>query len=151
MPLWYRVFGASDVQPEPEALLQQLRGVGGHVTGQFRGDEQGWFHAELHIADDKGLIELNRYLATEEGIRHELNSWAAWLESVGEGPTHQQLMRHMVATAQLFVLQAPTDFPLLDRLSLCLCQFLARGTDGVYQVDGLGVYSSEGVLLVPEA
>ena len=45
MPPWYRVFGTSDSHPEPAAILGALRALGVEVTGQFRGDEQGWFHA----------------------------------------------------------------------------------------------------------
>ena len=48
MALWYRVFGANDVHPAPAELLAHLHGVGIAAEGHFRGDDRGWFAAELH-------------------------------------------------------------------------------------------------------
>jgi hypothetical protein len=158
MSQWFRVFGRNDVQPAPAALLEWLHGQGVEVTGNFRGDDLGWFQAELLVDPDAAPLRLDRYLAKEDDIRGELNTWAAWLESAGDSPTHLRLMQHVVGTMQLFTLHQPieeaeeiADEPLVETLCIGLCQFLARATDGVYQADHQGFFAADGTVLVPEA
>jgi hypothetical protein len=99
MSLWYRVFGANESQPAPADLLAHLHGAGLSVTGHFRGDDLGWFAAELVVAVGETPLQLERFLATEDGIRNELNTWAAWLETCDYSPNHLALMndRHQTA------------------------------------------------------
>jgi hypothetical protein len=153
MPRWYRVFGTSAVQPPPADLLEHLNASGLTVAGHFRGDDLGWFRAELVYAEDSPPLELQRYLAGEEGIRGELNTWAAWLETQEENRHHGRLMGHMIGTQQLFTLALPEDEigdELAERVSLETCRFLAGRTDGVYQVDHGGFFAADGTLLVEE-
>jgi hypothetical protein len=151
---WYRVFGSNDAVIEPAALLSsQSRNLGMEVTGRFRGDDLGWFEAELALHGTR--LELQRFLAQEEDLRDELNSWAAWLETAEDNPDSGRLMRQMIATTQLFTLRrvdrAPDDYEnLIEELCIGLCQFLAGATNGVYQVDGKGFFDAEGMLLVAE-
>ena len=49
--MWYRVFGRSDEQPAPGAILEHLAGLGVPVPGRFAGDDAGWFRAELPLGD----------------------------------------------------------------------------------------------------
>ena len=152
MGLWYRVFGRNDAPPAPGAILEHLTGLGAAVTGRFAGDEAGWFRAELVCAGE-GPLGLERFLSAAEGIRAELNSWAAYLETCGDSPGHVRLMERMIQTAQLFTLgcpDQPADPALVERLCLGLCRFLARATDGVYQVDGRGFFAADGTLLLGE-
>ena len=97
---------------------------------------------------DKPLV-LERYRADEEGIRAELNSWAAFLETC-DGPHHIPLMERTIQTRQLFTLHNPTGDVGLDRECHRLCQLLARITAGFYQADSLGFFDADGTLLVEE-
>jgi hypothetical protein len=153
MSQWYRVFGSNDVQPAPAALLEQVRALGVPVTGRFQGDDLGWFRGDLGIGEDAMPLPIERYLGSEEGIRAELNTWAAWLESAGESPVHLRLMQHMIGTTQVFTLGPidPDDEPAAGPVCLALCRFLAGATAGVYQADGLGFFDPAGALLVPES
>jgi hypothetical protein len=153
MSQWYRIFGSNDVQPAPAALLEQVHALGVPVTGSFKGDDLGWFRAELVIGDDKTPLPVERYLAGEEGIRAELNTWAAWLEAAGEAPEHHRLMQQMIATTQVFTLGPinPDHEPAAGPVCVALCRFLAGATAGVYQADGQGFYAADGTLLVPES
>jgi hypothetical protein len=144
--MWLRVFGTNDQQPEPAAMLEYLHRLGIEATGKFRGDDQGWFNAEL--TGDEVSIVLERYLVKEEDIRSALNSWAAWLETVEDNPNHGQLMQHVIGTTQLFTLELPTD--LAPPWTTALGRFLAQETAGVYQVDQLGFFAPDGTLLLPE-
>jgi hypothetical protein len=151
--LWYRVFGSNDAQIPPAALLEHLAGFGSKATGRFRGDDRGWFHAELALPEEGGQIELERYLAEEEGIRDELNTWAAWLETQEDNPQHGRLMQHVIASRQVFTLHlAETAEGGAEGAGVCqsLCRFLAAQTAGVYQVDGQGIFAADGALLVKE-
>jgi hypothetical protein len=134
---WFRVFGRSPVEPQPAALLEHLQ-----ATGKFRGDDLGWFHADLVTED--GPIELDRFLASEDGIRAELRTWAAWLETREGHPNHGPLMERMIATQQVFTLHGPAE-----ACEAC-CRYLAGVTDGVYQVDGRGIVAADGTLLLEE-
>jgi hypothetical protein len=152
MSRWFRVFGTSSGGPQPAALLEHLQGLGFPVTGRFQGDDLGWFRAELSHPEAAAPLALERYLSSEEGIRAELNTWAAWLESTGEGPVQTQLLQHMISTTQVFTLGPidPGEIADLDGLCLAVCRFLALATAGVYQVDGEGFFAADGSLLVPE-
>jgi hypothetical protein len=145
---WYRVFGAADASVEPARLLEHLHGLGLEAAGHFKGDDRGWFRAELALPEDGGHVEVERYLADEEGVRDELNTWAAWLETHEDNPQHGRLMRHMIATRQVFTLQQEDEEA--GELCLAVCRYLARATEGVYQVDGRGFFSADGDLLVGE-
>jgi hypothetical protein len=150
--MWFRVFGTNGRQPEPAALLDHLQAHGFTVSGRFRGDDQGWFQVELWFGPDAPLL-LSCYRAEEEGLRAELNTWAAWLETVEDNPHHGPLMRHVIGTTQLFALELPADHPQVGPLYLAcvaLCRYLARETAGVYQADGEGFANADGELLLRE-
>lgn len=147
--MWYRVFGTSETAVDPNTVLEQLHAEGFEVTGHFRGDELGWFHVDLLFGGETA-IEVERYLASEEGIRAQLNTWAAWLESMPDNPRQLQLMQHMISTKQLFTLCPPADDEPPTQICLALCRFLAQVTDGVYQIDGQGVFAADGSLLVAD-
>ena len=149
--MWLRVFGMNDVQPEPAALLEHLTGLGVNVSGNFRADDQGWFQADLQ-KDGKPFLQLDRYLAREEGIRAELNSWAAWLETAETNPHHGWLMERIINTRQLFTLYPRNGGTSSEtgRIATQLCRYLAGCTDGVFQVDGVGFSAADGRLLIPE-
>jgi hypothetical protein len=152
MSRWFRVFGTSDAQPAPARLLEETRGLGGDVSGRFRGDDLGWFRADLALAGEEAALPVERFLSSEEGIRAELNTWAAWLEETGR-PEAVRLMQHMVSTSQVFTLGPldPDAGAAVESLYVGLCRFLARETAGVYQIDGQGFFAADGTLLVPDS
>jgi hypothetical protein len=157
MSQWFRIFGRNDLQPAPVALLDEVRCQWPDAQAHFRGDDLGWFAAELVVDPDQPSLRLDRYLAKEDDIRAELNTWAAWLESAGETTIHLQLMQHVISTTQLFTLHQPLEDAeaseadlMIQNLCVHLCRFLAGATDGVYQVDHLGFFSADGVLLLAE-
>jgi hypothetical protein len=158
MNQWFRVFGLSDGQPAPGALTEELRRLHEDATAHFRGDDLGWFEARLFLQADMLPILVERFLTREDDIRSELSTWAGWIESTGESPTHLRIMQHIIATRQFFTLHhlleevdEPGDEPLDDKLCLDLCRFLARSTDGIYQVDHHGFFAAAGTLLLSEA
>jgi hypothetical protein len=147
--MWYRVFG-NDAPVDPAALLQHLHDAGVEVEARFGADDQGWFRAELRLPSEDEPILLQRYLASEAGIRAELNTWAAWLEALPDDPVHRALMQRIVFSRQVFTLQRDPQENAQAELCLTVCRYLARQTEGVYQVDGQGFFDSAGVLLVKE-
>lgn len=149
--MWYRVFGMNEAQPEPEAFLAHLQSQGFAVRGHFRGDDQGWFEAKFDLSDGLPSFDVERYLASEEGIRADLNTWAAWLE-ISDSPHSERLMQDVIGATQLFTLQDSLDDDDENQkeLMLAICRFLAQETGGFYQVDGQGFFSAEGTLLVKE-
>ena len=155
MPMWFRVFGAGEAEPDPAGLVEHVRGLfRDDVTVRFRGDDQGWFAAEVALPDPQENWRLDRYLAGEEGIRHLLNSWAAWAETVEDGDIRDRLLRHLVNTRQVFTFEVGIGDPDLvadiDRACHALCRFLARQTEGVYQADGRGFFAADGSVLLRE-
>lgn len=151
--MWLRVFSIKEVAPDPAKLLEHLQGQGFAVRGDFGGDALGWFRADLRLEGEAEPIPLHRYLATEEDLRDDLNSWAAWLETVDNNRQARRLMQQMIGAAQVFTFQLEPDLdedepPL--QLALAACKYLAQETQGVYQVDHKGFYAPNGTLLVPE-
>ena len=147
--MWVRVFGTTDSQPEPTAVLEVLQGIDPRARAQFRRDDQGWFEAEVSVGDGPSFFRVQCYRADEEGIRGELSAWAAWLETADDQPEHARLMRHVIRTTQLFTIEAAADGPAAAWCRF-LTRFLAGATDGVYQVDGEGFFDADGALLVGE-
>jgi hypothetical protein len=150
--MWYRVFGTSDNQTTPEVILSHLRGLGCAVAADFHGDDTGWLKAEITFAATTP-IHVERFLSSEEGIRAELNTWAAYLETCDYSANHTRLMELMVQTRQLFTIRRPFDAAdeiLTEKICLGLSQFLARFTAGVYQIDGQGFFGADGLLLLQE-
>jgi len=148
----YRVFGLSDAEPSPASLLTYLRGHYPALVGHFKGDDLGWLRAELIMAPHAPAIILERFLGSESEIRSQLNTWVAWLETV-EHPRRMSITDQVVETQQLFTLQLPDE--LHERqdareLARLVCQYLAQVTNGIYQVDEFGFFSSDGLLLIPE-
>ena len=144
MSRWCRVFGTSAEQPAPAAVLEYLRGLG--VTGKmhFRGDSAGWTALEVVLDVNASPLVLECFLSSEDGIRKELNSWAAWLETCEDSPHHTLLMERVIQTKQLYTLRH-------ERLSADLCRWLARMTDGIYQCDEAGFFAADGTLLIRES
>jgi hypothetical protein len=148
----YRVFGVTDSPVEPAELLEYLHAGGFEAATSFRGDDRGWFEAELLLVGEDKPIKIERFLATEDGVRTELHTWIAWLETVAT-PHQDRLIRHFVGTRQVFtVSMSPTADTEHSRPKFCLtvCRYLARQTEGIYQVDGQGLFTTEGELLLPE-
>jgi hypothetical protein len=158
METWYRVFGHNDFPIDSPALLEWLRARQPDATGHFRGDELGWFEARLQFPAHATPLLVERFLTKEDEIRGELNTWAAWLETADDGPEPVRLMQHVISTKQLFTIHQAVeddeeeleDTHTVQTLCVNLCQFLARCTNGVYQVDGQGFFAADGRLLVSE-
>jgi hypothetical protein len=148
MSTWYRVFGTNSTEPAPAALLEYVQAVEPGTTAAFKGDSEGWFQAEVVCRD--ATVVLERFLASEEGIRAELNNWAAWIETVEGHPQRDRLMRHMIGTSQLFTLRSPLGEAGMKALCLAACRFLAAATEGVFQVDDEGFFAADGTSLIKE-
>src|SRR5262245_34232556 len=99
--LWYRIFGALDSTPEPAGLEACLSGSGVSARLSWAADVTGWYRADIQLPEGEPLV-LERFLAGEEGIRAELNAWAAYLETREDYPQHQALMERAIQTRQLF-------------------------------------------------
>jgi hypothetical protein len=140
MDRWYRVF-AGPALPDPQVVRTALG-----ATGTFEADGDGWYLARLITADGQPLT-IDRYRADEEGIRAELNSWAAWVETCGDDRYHTGLMEQLIQTAQLFLFALPEG---TERFGEDVCRVLANATGGIYQIDGRGLFEADGTLLVAE-
>ncbi len=145
---WYRIFGGSSAMPAPAAILEFLTFRNASVSGDFAADACGWYRADLVV--ESAALQLERYLADEAGIRAELNSWAAWLETRTDAAEHVHLMERMIQTAQLFTLRSDEDSPRAEDVCVELCRFLAEATAGVYQIDERGFFAVDGRLLIAE-
>lgn len=151
--MWYRVFGKSETEPPPAALAEHLHAAGVAVEPHFAGDDLGWTRGELKFPGGSTPVFVQRYLASEDDIRDELNAHAAVLETCDDSPNHGRLMEHVIQTRQLFVLDRPADGAdeaALETLLGEACRFLAANTDGVYQIDGRGWFAADGTRLVQE-
>lgn len=149
--MWYRVFAAAAADIPPADLLEHLQRLGHKVVGRFRGDERGWFSAELDLPGEQMPLDLQRYFADEKGIRDELNTWAAWLETQADSLHRDNLMRRVIQSRQVFTILRPSELDeAADDACRQACVFLARSTDGVYQIDDQGFFAADESLLVAE-
>jgi hypothetical protein len=151
--MWHRVFSLSAESPPPSALAAHLHAAGLPVTPHFRGDDLGWTVGELVLPGGGSPVVISRYLTAEDGLRAELNAFAAELETMDFSPHHGRLMQHVVQTKQLVTFRRPLDHAdeaALDQLCGEVVRFLAERSEGVYQIDGRGWFAADGELLIPE-
>ncbi|HJZ89460.1 MAG TPA: hypothetical protein VKE40_01220 [Gemmataceae bacterium] len=150
--MWYRVFCRSADEVPPAAILGKLRDEALPVEGRFRRDDLGWTAGELAIG--KGApVYLERYLATADSIRDDLNTWAAWLETLDYSPNNTSLMELVIQTQQLVIIRKPLDHSNeveVDRVCRAVCLFIAASADGVFQVEDDGWYAADGGLILKE-
>jgi hypothetical protein len=150
--MWYRVFGSSDVEPPPAALAEHLHALGLAVEPHFKGDDLGWMAGELRLPTGSPVL-LTRYLTKEDDLRDDLNAHAAELETMDYSPNSAPLMQLVIQTKQVVTLRKPVDAAdevLLDKVLDAAVRFLAAATEGVFQIDGRGWFSTTGELLVQE-
>jgi hypothetical protein len=151
--MWYRVFGKAEIEPSAPSLAASLHADGLEVAPHFKGDELGWTSGELRFSQGGTPIYLERYLASEDEIRDDLNAYAAMLETCDYSPNHRMLMEHAIQTKQLIVIRSPVDTVnevLAEKILIHTCRFLASQTEGVYQIDGQGWFAANGELLLQE-
>jgi hypothetical protein len=152
MGLWYRIFGRSDASITPEAISAHLAASGFATAKVVAADGAAWLRAEIRFAATTPIY-LERFRADEEGIRAELNSWAAFLETCDYEPKHASLMERVIQTRQLFTLRKPidcSDETLAEGLCVSLCRFLSETTEGIWQADDDGFHAADGTLLLKE-
>ena len=142
MSTWVRVFGRSEAGPDLDRLCRvlQARVPGLAITSQD--GTRGWEHLELRGSSESLTIE--RFWRDEEGIRGELQAWAAWLETVPANPHAERLMAHFIQTQQVFTMQCDTG----TEFAAMVGGVLAAEVEGVWQMDGKGVFDAGGELLV---
>jgi hypothetical protein len=151
MARWYRIFASRDGAPELAGIEACLAGPGAGAQLSCSADASGWYRVDVVLGSTSLVLE--RFLAEEEGIRGELNTWAAWLETCEDSPQHAALMEHTIQARQLFTLCRPSDGadePLIERVCEMLAQHLAQASEGFYQVDDLGFFAADGTALVRE-
>jgi hypothetical protein len=145
--IWYRVFTRSAASIQPAIVLAGLVYDGAPVQGQFQADEHGWFRCELVVAAGALPIALECFRVFEEGVRPEVLSWAAYVETI-DSPHSVELMELLNAASQVFTVQQ-ADVRTADLLK-GLCLNLARAGDGVYQIDGEGFFWPNGARAIGE-
>jgi len=150
--MWYRIFCRASDAPTPADLLEHLHAAGLPAVGHFRGDDLGWTAAEILLGPGSPVY-VERFLTKEDDLRHDLNTWAGFLETCDYSPNHVMLMERVIQSAQMITARKPIDHAdeiTTDRLCLVLSQFLAAKTDGIYQIDADGWYTATGELLLKE-
>jgi hypothetical protein len=153
MSRWYRVFGRGERQPGAEEVVRELLALGVTAPARVSGDEEGWLAVEFVLAEESAPLILECTLASEPGVRADLNAWAAELETCDYAPNHIMLMERVIQTKQWYTVRRPLDHAdevRLDKVCEGLCRYLARATDGVYQVDGEGFFAADGECLLKE-
>ncbi len=148
--MWYRVFCQSDVEPRPSALIEGLAGVA--VESKFKGDDLGWTAVDFNLGVGTP-IHVERYLAEADDLRNDLNTWAAYLETLDYSPNNGRLMELVIQSKQLVTIRKPlsvSNEALVDRVCEALCRTIALATDGIYQAEGVGWFAADGSMLIEE-
>lgn len=148
MGRWYRIFAGNSAVPSPGEIQNYLASHGWTAEVRLEGDADTWNQAEIQAGPGTPLL-LERFLASEREIRQELNTWAAYLETLEQSPAHLPLMEKTIQSQQLFTLQAGED-PRSEPLCTGLARFLAERTEGFYHSDGQGFFAFDGSLRIAD-
>jgi hypothetical protein len=150
--MWYRVFCRSTDSLEPRDLVARLTTGGRPVRGEFQPDDLTWSSGALRLGSGTPVY-VERLGTAEDNLRNDLNTWAAYLETLDYSPNHTRLMEHVIQTQQLFTIRKPLDHAnesAVDDLCRGLCKELAKPGDGIFQVEDEAWYSADGTLLLQE-
>ncbi len=150
--MWYRVFCRSGVGIAHGELLDRVQQRERPVIVRFKGDDLGWTSAEFTLGTGTPVYA-ERYLTNEDEIRDDLNTWAAYLETLDYSPNNVSLMERVIQSRQLVTIRKPLDHPnesAIDDLCQSICQVIAAAADGMYQVENIGWYAADGTLLLQE-
>ena len=146
--MWYRVFCQTLAEVTPTELLANI----GATDSRFRGDDLGWTAGEVVLGQGTPVY-VERYLTDTDDLRDELNTWAAYLETLDYSAENVQLMERVIQARQLITIRKPIDHAneiTVERACLSISQKLAQAADGIYQIEGDGWYAANGILILKE-
>ncbi|NBR06211.1 MAG: hypothetical protein EBT92_10610 [Planctomycetes bacterium] len=145
---WFRVFLLQEDGPKPSGIMERLQALMPEVNGKFRTDEDGWFQLILSHSVIGELI-LDHFMASEKGVRSEINTWAAWLESKQQF----DLMERIIQVKQILSFEVTPEMEenvpdalVFRRISLALAEL----AQGFVHIDGIGFLESDGRLLIED-
>ena len=145
---WFRVFLLQEDGPEPFKIMECLQSLIPKVKGKFRTDEDGWFQLILDHSSI-GELTVDHFLTSEKGVRSEINTWAAWLESKQQF----DLMERIIQVKQILSFEVTpemddnvSDSLVYKRLALAL----AALAQGFVHMDGVGFLEPDGTLLIED-
>ena len=150
--MWYRVFCRGGEEIKPSEVLARLQEKGVTLSGHFKGDDLGWTSAELQIGTGTPLL-VERFLTKEDDLRNDLNTWAAYLETLNYSEENVPLMERMIQTQQLYTIREPINHSneiVVKEACRQLSEILAQSADGFFQIEDDGWYDAQGNLLIKE-
>lgn len=150
--MWYRVFCRSDQLGPTEQWLAPVKSIVPEMQTKFTEDRLGWTEGELQFGPGAPVL-VARFLTEVDSLRNDLNTWAAYLETMDYSPNHGSLMERVIQSQQLITIRRPLDSPnevICDRVCTELARALATAGDGIYQAEDDGWYSADGELLLKE-
>jgi hypothetical protein len=150
--MWYRVFCRSAGSLEPRDLAGRLATSGRAVRAEFEPNDRTWSSGALRLGSGTPIYVERFDTATDE-LRNDLNTWAAYLETLDYSPNHTRLMEHVIQTRLLFTIRKPLDHPnesAVDDVCRALCGELATVGDGIFQIEDEAWYSADGTMLLQE-
>ena len=145
---WFRVFLLQEDGPKPSGIMECLQSLIPEVKGKFRTDEDGWFQLILDHPSI-GELTIDHFLTSEKGVRAEINTWAAWLES----KQRFDLMERIIQVKQILSFEVTPEME--DNVSDALVYkhlalALAALAEGVVHMDAVGFLESDGTLLIED-
>ena len=145
---WFRVFLLQEDGPKPYGIMECLQSLIPEVKGKFRTDEDGWFQLILDHPSI-GELTIDHFLTSEKGVRSEINTWAAWLESKQQF----DLMERIIQVKQILSFEVTpemddnvSDALVYKRLALAL----AALAEGFVHMDGVGFLEPDGTVLIED-
>ena len=145
---WFRVFLLQEDGPKPSGIMECLQSLIPEVKGKFRTDEDGWFQLILDHPSI-GELTIDHFLTSEKGVRAEINTWAAWLES----KQRFDLMERIIQVKQILSFEVTPEME--DNVSDSLVYknlalALAALAEGVVHMDAVGFLEPDGTLLIED-
>ena len=146
--MWYRIFSVTPEEVGPAVIAEHLHAHGRKVEPHFKGDEFGWISGELKLPAG-GIVRLDRYLTEEDGIRSELNAFAAEIEDLEESQRSARLMEIVIGTKQLVAISKEEDTGAeVDQTCEETARFLTKQSQGVLFIEDRGWFGPDGEELI---
>lgn len=155
MAYWMRVFGTSAICPKASELLEVCLRQGMEAESEVLGEDDDWEQVTFRSPGAAEGLMVERVGGGEFGaeeVAEEVRPVLQTFEGRDE-PEAQQVLTKIRNTRQLFIVGIPTGTPTqspLRRVSVALAEYLARTTEGIYQIPDRGFFGPDGSLLVAD-
>lgn len=151
---WYTVYGATEIDPAPAAMLKAIRPPIEGLVHKFEPNNEQWRSGEFRLSGSMDpAILVQRERRCDAGFLDKLAKAEAFAKELSDRPNSDRVLAQIRRTQQIVHLVpcAVVELGAIKLAKMCeqLCGPIVHPGDGMIQVYQAGFFSSRGESLLP--